>query len=227
MDKFDYSEFEKSIHRYGIALNAVGLGLLLLLPFIFSIILKTSIDWKGFTNGFIRIGITYIPIAIVEFLIYVPILGAGASYLSFITGNIINMKLPCAYSSREIAGTQVGTKEDGIVTTLSVAVSSLVTMLVIFLGVLLLIPLTPIINNPTLKPAFDNLLPSLFGALGLQYFSKSWKLSVIPILFMTIICSLFPALISQTTILMVVVGAMSIGLSYLMYKKGILEENKK
>ncbi len=225
MDKYDYSEFEKSIHRYGIALNAIGLGLLLLLPFVFSIILKTSIDWKGFTNGFIRIGITYIPIAIVEFLIYVPILGAGASYLSFITGNIINMKLPCAYSSREIAGTQVGTREDGIVTTLSVAVSSLVTMLVIFIGVLLLIPLTPIINNPTLKPAFDNLLPSLFGALGLQYFSKSWKLSVIPILFMTIICSLFPQLISQTTILMVVVGAMSIGLSFFMYKKGILKEN--
>ena len=98
-------------------------------------------------------------------------------------------------------------------------------MLVIFIGVLLLIPLTPIINNPTLKPAFDNLLPSLFGALGLQYFSKSWKLSVIPILFMTIICSLFPQLISQTTILMVVVGAMSIGLSFLMYKKGILKEN--
>lgn len=227
MDKFDYSEFEKSVHRSGIIMNSIGLGLLFAVPFIFSAILGTSINWKGYASGILRVGATYLPICIVEFLIYVPILGAGASYLSFITGNIINMKLPCAYSAREIAKTSAGTREDSIITTLSVATSSLVTMLVIFVGVLLLIPITPILNDPTLKPAFDNLLPALFGALGCQYFSKSWKLTAIPVLFMTVLCIAVPALISQTTTMMIVVGAMSIGLSYLMYKKGILEEKTK
>ncbi len=226
MDKFDYSEFEKSVHRSGIIMNSIGLGLLFAVPFIFSAILKTSINWNGYAKGVLRIGATYLPICIVEFLIYVPILGAGASYLSFITGNIINMKLPCAYSAREIAGTSAGTKEDSIITTLAVAVSSLVTMLVIFVGVLLLIPLTPILNNPTLKPAFDNLLPALFGALGCQYFSKSWKLTAIPVLFMTLLCIFVPSMISQTTTMMIVVGAMSIALSYVMYKKGIFEEKE-
>ncbi len=227
MESFDYSEFEKSVHRSGIIMNSIGIGLLFAVPFIFSEILHTSISWSGWAKGLLRVGTTYLPICIVEFLIYVPILGAGASYLSFITGNIINMKLPCAYSAREIAHTSAGTREDSIITTLAVATSSLVTMLVIFIGVLLLIPLTPVLNNPTLKPAFDNLLPALFGALGAQYFSKSWKLAAIPVAFMTVLCILVPALISQTTTMMIVVGAMSIALSYFMYKKGMLEEKKK
>ncbi len=226
MDKFDYSDFEKSVHRSGIIMNSIGIGLLFAVPFIFSAILHTSINWKGWTNGMIKVGLTYLPVCIVEFLIYVPILGAGASYLSFITGNIINMKLPCAYSAREIAGTQAGTPEDSVITTLAVAVSSLVTMLVICVGVVLLIPLTPILNNPTIKPAFDNLLPALFGALGVQYFSKSWTLAIIPIMFMTILCYLFPALISQTTTTMIIVGALAIGISYFMYRKGMLKEKK-
>ncbi len=227
MDKFDYTEFEKSVHRSGIIMNSIGLGLLFAVPFIFSAILKTSINWSGWSKGILRVGVTYLPICIVEFLIYVPILGAGASYLSFITGNIINMKLPCAYSAREIAGTSAGTKEDSVITTLSVATSSLVTMLVIFIGVLLLIPLTPVLQNPTLKPAFDNLLPALFGALGCQYFSKSWKLTAVPVLFMTLLCIFLPSLISQTTVMMIVIGALSIAISFFMYKKGMLEEEKK
>ncbi len=227
MDKFDYTEFEKSVHRSGIIMNSIGLGLLFAVPFIFSAILKTSINWSGWSKGILRVGVTYLPICIVEFLIYVPILGAGASYLSFITGNIINMKLPCAYSAREIAGTSAGTKEDSVITTLSVATSSLVTMLVIFIGVLLLIPLTPVLQNPTLKPAFDNLLPALFGALGCQYFSKSWKLTAVPVLFMTLLCIFLPSLINQTTVMMIVIGALSIAISFFMYKKGMLEEEKK
>ncbi len=227
MDKFDYTEFEKSVHRSGIIMNSIGLGLLFAVPFIFSAILKTSINWSGWSKGILRVGVTYLPICIVEFLIYVPILGAGASYLSFITGNIINMKLPCAYSAREIAGTSAGTKEDSVITTLSVATSSLVTMLVIFIGVLLLIPLTPVLQNPTLKPAFDNLLPALFGALGCQYFSKSWKLTAVPVLFMTLLCIFLPSLISQTTVMMIVIGALSIAISFFMYKKGMFEEEKK
>ena len=227
MDKFDYSDFEKSVHRSGIIMNSIGLGLLFAVPFIFSAILRTSISWSGWAKGLLRVGVTYLPICIVEFLIYVPILGAGASYLSFITGNIINMKLPCAYSAREIAGTSAGTKEDSVITTLSVATSLLVTMLVIFIGVLLLIPLTPVLQNPTLKPAFDNLLPALFGALGCQYFSKSWKLTAVPVLFMTALCIFVPSLISQTTVMMIVIGAMSIAISFFMYKKGMLEEKKK
>ena len=100
MENFDYSEYEKSLHRDGRIMNAIGIALLFSIPFIFSLILGARIEWKGYLSGVLRLSASYLPICVVEFLIYVPILGAGASYLSFITGNIINMKLPCAYNSR-------------------------------------------------------------------------------------------------------------------------------
>lgn len=36
----------------------------------------------------------YWAVGIVEIFTYVPMLGAGGSYLSFVTGNISNLKLP-------------------------------------------------------------------------------------------------------------------------------------
>lgn len=224
MANFDYNEYEDSLHRDGRIMNLIGLILLLSVPFIFALILNAHIEWKGFLSGAVRLMASYFPSAIVEFLIYVPILGPGASYLSFLTGNIINMKLPCAYNSREIAKTEAGTPEDGIITTLSVASSSLVTMLVIFVGVLLLIPLTPVLENPILKPAFDNLLPALFGALAAQYFFKSWKITIVPLLLMTVLCIFIPSLVNQTTIMMIVIGALAIGIAFFLYKKGKLED---
>ena len=220
---FDYEQYDDSIHRLGRITNAIGILSLLATPFLFALILGTSISWSGFAKGLLRVAITYLPITIVEFLIYVPILGPGGSYLSFITGNIINMKLPCAYNAREIAKTQAGTPEDSIITTLAVGVSSLVTMLVIFIGVLLLIPLTPVLNNPTLRPAFDNLLPALFGALGAQYFFKSWNISAIPLILMIALSIAIPALIAQTTIMMILIGAIAIAITYFFHKKGALQ----
>ena len=136
--------------------------------------------------------------------------------------SLTNLKLPCAANAREIAEAEVGSKENEIISTLSVATSSLVTMLVIFIGVLLLIPLTPVLESPVLRPAFDNVLPALFGALGYQYFRKSLKLTVFPLSFMVLICIIVPSLMSQTSIMIIACGAISIGLSWIFWKKHIL-----
>ena len=79
----------------------------------------------------------------VEYLIYVPMLGSGASYLSFITGNLSNLKIPCAINARDLANAKVGTPENEVISTLSVATSSLVTVVVLALGVALLVPCSP------------------------------------------------------------------------------------
>ena len=92
-------------------------------------------------------GIIYIPVAIVEFLVYTPMLGVGGSYLAFITGNVTNMKIPCAMNARDIAKTKVGTPENEIISTISVATSAIVTTLVIVAGVILMIPLRPVLET--------------------------------------------------------------------------------
>lgn len=223
MEKFNYEEYTNSIHRLGRIGLSIGVILLLIAPFLFSLVLNAEINWPAFFSAIWPVLIVYVPSCIVEYLIYVPLLGPGASYLTFITGNITNLKLPCAANAREIAKTEVGSKENEIISTLSVATSSLVTMLVIFIGVLLLIPLTPILENPTLSPAFDNVLPALFGALGYQYFRKSLKITVLPLSFMVLICALVPSLMGQTSFMIIACGGLAIALSYILWKKNILK----
>ena len=216
-------DYVENLHLTGRICLSIALLMLIAAPFVVARLAGASINWQGFWPALVKVLIVYIPSCVVEFLIYVPLLGAGACYLAFITGNITNLKLPCAFNSREMSGAEVGSAESEIISTLSVAVSSLITMLVIFLGVLLLIPLTPVLENPIVKPAFDNVLPALFGALGMQYFSKSLKLSVFPLFLMSMLCILVPSLINQTSTMLIVIGGLSIGLSYVMFKKGWLK----
>ncbi len=217
--EFNFDAYNDSIHRTGKIMLSISLCMLLAAPFILGSFMGAKIIWPSFFKAIISVLIVYIPSCIVEYLIYVPLLGPGASYLSFITGNITNLKLPCAFNAREMAKAEVGTKENEIISTLSVATSSLVTMLVIFIGVLLLIPLTPILENPTIKPAFDNVLPALFGALGYQYFKKSIRITIPPLTFMILLCCFVPSMIKSTSTLLIACGAIAIGYAMYLYKR--------
>ena len=129
------------------------------------------------------------------------------------------MKIPCAVNARDLAGVKAGTKENEIVSTLSIAVSSLVTIVILALGVLLLQPLQPLLQSPALQPAFDNVVPALFGAMAYKYYRKDLKLAVWPLLMMSILFILAPALQSQTSILIIPAGALAILLAWLKYRK--------
>lgn len=215
-------DFNNGLHRIGRCMLIVSIILLVGVPFVIGAINGVTPSLKGFLVGFAKVGIIYIPVAIVEFLVYTPMLGVGGSYLAFITGNVTNMKIPCAMNARDIAKTKVGTPENEIISTISVATSAIVTTLVIVAGVILMIPLRPVLENPVLVPAFDNVVPVLFGALGLKYFMKSPKIAAIPVLSMTLLCVLVPAAISQTSLLMIPAGGMALLIGWVLFKKGKL-----
>ena len=219
-----FARYNESIHHEGRIWTLVTLGFLLAVPFLMGLALQAMPDMNGFIRGFINVAIIYYPTSVVEFLIYVPMLGPGASYLSFITGNLANLKIPCAINAREMADARVGTPENEIISTLSVATSSLTTVVVLALGVLLLQPLQGVLSNPVLTPAFDNVVPSLFGALGLKYFLKGRKFAAIPLVLSSALCIFVPSLIGQTSVVLIVIGALTIGVSFIFYKKGALEE---
>lgn len=217
-----FEAYNNSIHRIGRFFLSVGVIALVAAPFLFGAVYGVSPDLKGFLSGIAKVLPIYLPVAIVEFLVYVPMLGTGGSYLAFLTGNITNLKIPCAINARDIAKTETGTPENEIIYTLSVATSSLVTMLVIFVGVIALVPLSPILQNPVLLPAFDNVVPALFGALGLKYFLKSVKIAAAPFVLMTLLCIFVPAAIPQTSILLIPAGGLAIAIAYLLFKKDLL-----
>ena len=146
-------------------------------------------------------------------------LGAGGSYLAFITGNLINMKIPCAVNARDIVGAKSGTAENEIIATLSIATSSLVTILVLALGVLLLIPLQPVLQSPALQPAFDNVVPALFGAMACKYYRHNGRVACPTLLLMAALFMLVPALTGSTSFMIIPSGAAAIGLAYLFYRR--------
>lgn len=214
-----FVEFNASLHKLGRLLLIVSLILLLSVPFVIGALNGVMPELGGFLSGIAKVGIIYIPVSIVEFLVYTPMLGVGGSYLSFLTGNVTNMKIPCAMNARDMAGTTVGTPENEIVSTISVATSAIVTTLVIVVGVFLITPLQPVLQSEALLPAFNNVVPALFGALGLKYFAKSPKIAVIPLTLMALLCIFVPAAISQTSLLMIPAGGLALLIGFVLFKK--------
>ena len=166
---FSYESYLNGTHRLGRIFSVLTLIMLVGAPFAIGGILGAMPDLAAAARGFIAVGLVWTVSAVVEYLVYTPMLGAGGSYLAFITGNLINMKIPCAMNAREMTGAKTGTAENEVISTLSIATSSLVTILVLALGVLLMIPLQPVLQSAVLKPAFANVVVQR----GLQRFPVS------------------------------------------------------
>ena len=212
-----------TVHRDGTIWNLSIMVLLLLFPVLVMIIFNTMPDWKGVGVGLLSAGTMYWAVGIVEVITFIPMLGAGGSYLSFVTGNISNLKLPCAINALDNFGADPKSEEGEIVSTIAIAVSSIVTTVIVALGVALIVPLSPILENEALTPAFDQMLPALFGALGVALISKSWKIAVAPILLMLALFVFVPALDAGKVGIMVPVGVIfTIIVARIMYKKDML-----
>ena len=212
-----------SVHRAGRIWNLSVMAMLFLFPIGVGLIYQAMPDWHGFLMGIIATAPMYWAVAVIETFTYVPLLGAGGSYLSFVTGNISNLKLPVALNALEQAEVNINSEEGEIVSTIAIAVSSIVTTLIIILGVVLITPLTPVLNAPVLAPAFAQILPALFGGLGVVFISKNWKIAVAPVLLMLVLFIFVPALNAGTVGIMVPVGVLfTLGVSRILYKKNLL-----
>ena len=212
-----------SVHRDGRIWNLAIMVIIMSFPVLVGLIFNAMPNLAAVGKGLIATAPMYWEVGIVETITYIPMLGAGGSYLSFVTGNISNLKLPCALNALDSAGVKAQSEEGEIISTIAIAVSSIVTTLVIIIGVILIVPLTPLLKNPVLKPAFDQLLPALFGALGVVFVSKNWKIAIAPVVLMLILFIFVPALNSSTVGIMVPVGVIfTLIVSRILYKKGII-----
>ena len=214
-----WAAYTRGTHRIGRICTLVTLCLLVGAPFLMGAYLGALPDLGAVAKAFLSVGLVWTVSSVVEFLIYTPMLGAGGGYLAFITGNLINMKIPCAVNARDIVGAKTGTPENEIISTLSIATSSLVTILVLALGVLLLAPLQPILQSEALQPAFSNVVPALFGAMAYKYYRHHMNVAVAPLVLMSVLFILVPGLISSTSMMIIPSGALAIGIAWLLYRK--------
>ena len=212
-----------SVHRDGRIWGIIVGLLILLFPAAVSLVFGAMPNTSVLVRGLVATAPMYWAVGIVEIFTYVPMLGAGGTYLSFITGNISNLKLPCAIDAMERAKVKASSEEGEVISTIAIAVSSIVTTLIIIVGVICIVPLTPMLESPVLKPAFDMILPALFGGLAVVFISKNAKLSIAPIILMLALFITVPALNAGTVGIMVPVGVLfTVGVARIMYKKGWL-----
>ncbi len=221
-----FEEYNARTHVFGRIFSVITLVLLLGAPFVIGRYLGALPDMAAFGKGFLAIGLIWMVSSIAEYLIYTPMLGAGGGYLAFITGNLINMKIPCAVNARDIVGAKAGTPENEIISTLSIATSALTTIVVLALGVALLIPLQPVLQAPALQPAFDNVVPALFGAMAYKYFRRNMDIAILPLLVMSLLFILLPSLISSTSFMILPSGALAIFLAWRKYRKSAAAEER-
>lgn len=221
-----WEEYNRKTHIIGRMVSVIILILLIGAPFLMGHFLGAYPDLKATMNGFFAVGIVWVVSSVAEFLIYTPMLGSGGGYLAFITGNLINMKIPCAVNARDMVDAKTGTPENEVISTISIATSSLVTILVLSLGVLLMVPLQPFLQNPALQPAFDNVVPALFGAMAYKYYRKNMKIALFPLIIMSALFILVPALMGSTSFMIIPSGAIAIGVAYLFYRKDCIRKKE-
>jgi len=217
------NKYLNSVHKSGKIWGLILCFTICSYPLICCFIYNVTPNWEALIAGLIAVCPIYWAVGTIEMFTYIPMLGAGGTYLAFVTGNVANIKLPCALDCMEMAGCKSDSEEGEIISTISIAVSSITTILVIVIGVLFIIPLRPILESPTLQASFAQILPALFGALAVVFLSKNIKVAVPPVILMMLVFIFVPGLDSSAVSVLIPISAvLTIIYARILYKKGKL-----
>lgn len=214
--------YQDQMHFEGRVWMVGALLLFISVPLILSIGTGVWPTFNHFIAGFLATAIIFWPVTTIEVFTFSPMLGVGSTYLAFVTGNLTSLKVPAALNAQDALGVEKGTDEGDVISTIAVASSSVITTFIILVGALLIIPLTPLLESETLKPAFDNIIPALFGALGIVYISKRIKIAIIPLVIMMIFFPLVPGSGGLVGIMVPVGVVISLTVARILYKKGMI-----
>lgn len=177
------------IHTYGRVSCVLSLIFFLCVPLAISLHFNVWPSLSVVGKGLASLIIFFVT-GIVEVVAYSPMLGAGGTYLSFVSGNIMNLKMPCAINAMENAKVKANTEEGEIITTIAIAASTITTTIIIAVFVLIF-ALNPkfseVMSSDTFAPAFQQVTYTIFGSLAATYFVKHWKISIFPIVAVTIL----------------------------------------
>jgi hypothetical protein len=213
--------FDK-VHIWGRISTITALVVMLCIPLSICLYLDVWPEAGKVFKGLLSIVPMFWAIAVIEVVTYAPMLGAGGTYLSFVTGNISNLKLPCGLNAMQNANVRANTEEGEVISTIAIAASSITTTLILALGVILFAPILPKMTaeGSPFAPAFQQVLPALFGALGASYFAKHWRISILPIAAGIAVLVFVPSLavgaLIPVTVIISLLGA------HFMYKKKLI-----
>lgn len=170
MKKQDFfnDEYMPQIHKIGKITGYLG-ALLSFAPAVALVVVYGLVpDVKALLAAFGLAASTFGVLWFVEPLSYFTTVGPAGTYMAFLSGNISNMRLPCASMAQVAAEVEPGTDEGSIISTLGMAVSVVINITILTLGIIL--GSTVLSKLPAgVIEALNYLLPALFGALLVQF----------------------------------------------------------
>lgn len=229
------SKYMKNSYKYGIIATLIAMAVMLGVPAIICTIFGIWPDFKMVAGVAGPLLALYVPIAISEQLAFIPITGTTA-YLNSIMGNLTNIKFPCYLSAIESVDAQPGTEMADVIGMIAITISGIVTMIIIALGVVLLVPLEPLLKSETVTTATSYILPALYGSMGISAFigrtAGDYNVPRKPLVAIINLILVFGFIylirpIENTGIAMVIMLIVSMILAVGLYKAGIIKMFKK
>ncbi|WP_333650905.1 hypothetical protein [Lacrimispora sp.] len=179
------NDYYSSIHRLGRWSTLAGIALMFMVPMVTTLVYGVKLNIPVITAAAIQLCIVFIPTQLTEVISFSPILGAGGTYLSFITGNVMNMKLPAAAAGHRLMNVEPHSDEGEVVSVLAIGMSSITTTIIIFAGMFIFTPFIHYLSNPVLQPGFSSVMPALLGTMLLPHLRKNFPLAVTPLIIST------------------------------------------
>ncbi len=178
MNKNHYDNvYMPSIIKWGRTTQLLGLIFMFLPPLAFSVFYGYWPPFSAILAGTIAQISVSGAFYIVEPISYFPVLGIPGTYMTFLSGNTSNMRLPCSSVAQEAAGVEIGSRQGSIISTIGIAVSVVVNIVILTIGAIggnVIISILP----ESLKSALNFLLPALYGAVFGQFAVNRPKLAV-------------------------------------------------
>ena len=198
-------DYINSVHIWGRVWSIGALVVLFMVPVVFSLYYNAWPPINDVLAALVKVAPLFWVSSIVEVIAFTPMLGAGGAYLSFVTGNISNLKLPCAMSILQKEKVSATSEEGEILSTISVASSAITTTIIIAVGIFMLNPIfSEIKDTAIVKSVLPYVTAALFGALAASYMRKYWKVAIAPI-FAGVVVLIFSPLFGVGTLVFVTI----------------------
>ena len=226
------SSYMDKTYRLGRIATIICILIMFIIP---SIICTAYSIWPSFDSVMGAAGpllAMYLPVALAEQLSMIPITGNSA-YINSIMGNVTNIKFPAYLTALASINQDPGSEEADVMGMIAVCISGMTTMVIILIGLILLVPLSPILTSPAVKTATSYIMPALFGSMlvgiltnksaGNYVAENKTLVGIIDLVVVFFINIFITSLDSKQGFAMVGVMVLSILLAYIFYKKGIIK----
>lgn len=227
----NFSEYLNKTHTYGRIATLIAMAVMLGIP---AVICSVYDIWPNFTTVISTAApmlAIFVPSALSEVISFTPISGS-AGYVGSIMGNVSNIKAPCGINALERTNSIPGTERGETVQLCAFCISGIVTTIIVILGVILLVPLQPVLTLPAVSTATRYIMPALFGSMATSFFINSnagsyviegkMKLVAVPFITALVLFLAFPVMLRYTGYVMMGLIPFTILVARIFYKKGIV-----